>query len=138
MEVIKRFGVSIEENLLLKFDEFIRNKNYKNRSEAIRDLIREKFVSDEWEESDKNAAGAVIMVYDHHTRELMDKIINIQHDYENIIISSQHIHMDHHNCMEIIILKGRIKIMFELQAKLKAIKGVKHSILAKSTLAENM
>jgi len=138
MEKVKRFGVSIEESLLKKFDGFIKSRKYKNRSEAIRDLIRENFVSDSWEDTDKFVAGAIIMVYDHHKRELLDKLVGVQHDYQDIIISSQHIHLDHHNCMEIIVVKGTMAKLFELETILKATKGVKHTTLAKSTLGDEI
>ncbi|MCL4378200.1 MAG: nickel-responsive transcriptional regulator NikR [Actinobacteria bacterium] len=134
MEKVKRFGVSIEESLLKKFDSFIKSRKYKNRSEAIRDLIRENFVLNSWEDSEKLLAGAIIIVYDHHKRELPDKLIEIQHNYQDIIISSQHIHLDHHNCMEIIVVKGIMQKLTELEAILKATKGVKHTTFAKSTL----
>ena len=138
MEKVKRFGVSIEESLLSKFDVFIKKRKYKNRSEAIRDLIRENFVNDSWEKSNKAVAGAIIIVYDHHKRELLDSLVDIQHDYQNFIISSQHIHLDHHNCMEIIVVKGEMQKLFELEAILKAIKGVKHTTFAKSTLGSEL
>ncbi|MCX6384876.1 MAG: nickel-responsive transcriptional regulator NikR [Actinobacteria bacterium] len=138
MEKVKRFGVSIEESLLIKFDSFIKTKKYKNRSEAIRDLIRENFVNDSWEDSSKHVAGAIIIVYDHHKRELLDNLVDIQHNYQNFIISSQHIHLDHHNCMEIIVVKGAMQKLIELEAILKATKGVKHTTFAKSTLGEEI
>ncbi|MDD5659270.1 MAG: nickel-responsive transcriptional regulator NikR [Actinomycetota bacterium] len=136
MEKVKRFGVSIEENLLKKFDSFIKDRKYKNRSEAIRDLIREKFVDDSWEDSDRIVAGAIIIVYDHKKRELLDKLVRVQHEYLGIIISSQHIHLDHHNCMEIIVVKGTMARLTELEAILKATRGVKHTTFAKSTLGD--
>ena len=138
MEKVKRFGVSIEESLLSKFDTFIKERKYKNRSEAIRDLIRENFVNDSWEKSNRVVAGAIIIVYDHHKRELLDNLVDIQHDYQDLIISSQHIHLDHHNCMEIIVVKGKMQKLFELEAILKSIKGVKHTTFAKSTLGEEL
>ncbi len=138
MEKVKRFGVSIEESLLSKFDTFIKERKYKNRSEAIRDLIRENFVNDSWEKSNRAVAGAIIIVYDHHKRELLDNLVDIQHDYQNLIISSQHIHLDHHNCMEIIVVRGKMQKLFELESILKAIKGVKHTTFAKSTLGEEL
>jgi CopG family nickel-responsive transcriptional regulator len=138
MEKVKRFGVSIEESLLRKFDIFIKTRKYKNRSEAIRDLIRENFVNDSWEKSNRTVAGAIIIVYDHHKRELLDSLVDIQHNYQNFIISSQHIHLDHHNCMEIIVVKGEMQKLFELEAILKATKGVKHTTLAKSTLGDEI
>src|SRR5450830_499566 len=138
MEKVKRFGVSIEESLLRKFDIFIETRKYKNRSEAIRDLIRENFVNDSWENSNRTAAGAIILVYDPHKRELLDSLVSMQHNYQNFIISSQHIHLDHHNCMEIIVVKGEMQKLFEFEAILKATKGIKHTTFAKSTLGEEL
>jgi CopG family nickel-responsive transcriptional regulator len=134
MDNTARFGVSMEKELLDKFDSFIESKSYRNRSEAIRDLIRKIFVDEEWDGKDKKVAGAIIIVYDHHRRELLDNLVGTQHDFQETIISSQHIHLDHHNCMEVIVVKGLISRLFELEAKLKSLKGVKHASLAKSTL----
>jgi len=138
MNRVKRFGVSIENDLIEKFDKYIKSKNYSNRSEAIRDLIRKEFVEDEWSQSGKIAAGAIIFVYDHHQRELANNLTDIQHDYHKIIISTQHIHLDHRICLEIIAVKGKISEILDLESKLKSIKGVKHISLSKSTLAENI
>ena len=133
-----RFGVSIEESLLKKFDSFISSNNYKNRSEALRDLIRIALVEEEWENADEEVAGAIVLVYNHHKRELVDKLLDIQHDYNKYIISSQHIHLDHDNCLEIIVVKGSIKFTQEILSKLKSAKGVKHASLTKSTLGKNI
>ena len=133
-----RFGVSIEENLLKKFDSFISSNNYKNRSEALRDLIRIALVEEEWENADEEVAGAIVLVYNHHKRELVDKLLDIQHDYNKYIISSQHIHLDHDNCLEIIVVKGSMKFIREILSKLKSAKGVKHASLTKSTLGKNI
>jgi len=99
---LKRFGVSVEGDLLRKFDKFIKNHNYNNRSEAIRDLIRKELVNEEWVKSEEKIAGAIVMVYNHHKRELMDNLIDIQHAYQENIISSQHIHLDHDMCLEVV------------------------------------
>jgi len=133
-----RFGVSIEENLLKKFDSFISSTNYKNRSEALRDLIRIALVEEEWENADEEVAGAIVLVYNHHKRELVDKLLDIQHDYNKYIISSQHIHLDHDNCLEIIVVKGSMKFIQKILSKLKSAKGVKHASLTKSTLGKNI
>jgi CopG family nickel-responsive transcriptional regulator len=139
MEVLKRFGVSIEEKLLRKFDDYIKSKGYKNRSEALRDLVRKELVSSQWTgENSGEVAGAIIIVYNHHQKELVDGLVNIQHDYHTIIISSQHVHIDHKTCLEIIVVKGKITDVFELEAKLRVVKGVKHALLAKSTLGEGL
>jgi CopG family transcriptional regulator, nickel-responsive regulator len=138
MEKIKRFGVSIESRLLEQFDSYIAANNYENRSEAIRDLIRKELVEQEWAKTNENVAGAIVIVYDHHKREVVDKLLDIQHDFHELIISSQHIHLDHDNCMEIIVVRGRIAQVNDLAAKLKSIKGVKHASLTRSTLGKNI
>ncbi len=134
-EKLKRFGVSIPLSLLLKFDEYIRSKNYKNRSEAIRDLIRAEFVKESFE-TNKEVAGVISIVYDHHKRELVDKIVNVQHDYQDIIVASQHIHLDHDNCLEVIITRGKTQRIKELSSKLQSTKGVKHTTLSFTAVVE--
>jgi CopG family transcriptional regulator, nickel-responsive regulator len=139
MEKIKRFGVSIENRLLEQFDSYIAVNNYENRSEAIRDLIRKELVEEEeWAKTNEDVAGAIVIVYDHHKREVVDKLLDIQHDFHELIISSQHIHLDHDNCLEIIVVRGRMVQVNVLAAKLKSIKGVKHASLTKSTLGKNI
>jgi len=126
MTNLVRFGVSLEEDLLLKFDSLIKKRKYTNRSEAIRDLIREELVKKEWSEN-KEVTGAITLVYDHHARELVTKVLDVQHDYHTCILSSQHIHLDHHNCFEIIVTKGKSREIEDLFQKLKAVKNVKHA-----------
>jgi CopG family nickel-responsive transcriptional regulator len=126
MSELVRFGVSLEDDLLNKFDRHIKRQKYTNRSEAIRDLIREELVKKEWTEN-KEVTGAITLVYDHHTRELVTKVLDVQHDYHACILSTQHIHLDHHNCFEIIVTKGKSKEIEELYQKLKSIKNVKHT-----------
>jgi CopG family nickel-responsive transcriptional regulator len=139
VDILKRFGVSIESNLLDEFDNYIEKRGYKNRSEALRDLVRRELVSGQWSErADEEGAGAIIIVYDHHQRELVNNITNIQHDYHDVIISSQHVHLDYDMCLEVIVVKGKISTLFELEARLKVIKGVKHALLAKSTLGDKI
>ena len=138
MDKLRRFGVSIENSLITRFDSYIESKNYKNRSEAIRDLIRDALVEEEWSKKNENVAGAIILVYDHHKRELVDRLLDIQHDYTHNIISSQHVHLDHDNCLEIIVVKGKINVLKNIASKLKSIKGVKHATLTKSTLGKNI
>ena len=128
-----RFGVSMEESLIKKFDDYIKNKNYSNRSEAIRDMIRKNLVENEWVKKGEVACGIVI-VYDHHKRELVNKLLDVQHDYSTIIISTQHIHLDHDNCLEIVAVRGNVKNVEELANKLSSMKGVKHCAIAKTTI----
>ena len=137
MKNITRFGVSLEETLLQRFDDHIRRKNYTNRSEAIRDLIREELVREEWEQNSE-VTGAITLVYDHHHRELVTRLLDIQHDYHHIIFSSQHIHLDHNNCLEIIVARGNAAMINELYGKLRAIKGVSHTSFAMATTGKIM
>ena len=126
-----RFGISLEKDLSKKFDKRIQRKGYTNRSEAIRDLIRQDLVDQAWKEG-AEVAGAVTLIYDHHKRELMNKITDIQHDFQKVIISAQHIHLDHDNCLEIVAVKGVPKEVLKLVDLLKAVKGVKHGTLSMS------
>lgn len=132
-----RFGISLEEDLSKQFDARIRKKGYSNRSEAIRDLIRQELVQQEWR-GGGDVAGAITLIYDHHKRELLNKITDIQHDFQSVIISAQHIHLDHHNCLEIIAVKGDPKIAQKLADALKAVKGVKHQTLSMSTTGKSL
>ncbi|MFH1540946.1 MAG: nickel-responsive transcriptional regulator NikR [Elusimicrobiota bacterium] len=132
-----RFGVSLEKTLLDKFDKLIRNRNYTNRSEAFRDLIRQELIRKEWQ-GGKEIAGAITLIYDHHKRELGSHLTDIQHDFQSIIISTQHIHLDHNNCLEIVAVKGKAIQVQKLADTLKSIKGVKHSVLSMSTTGEKI
>ncbi|MGD9014504.1 MAG: nickel-responsive transcriptional regulator NikR [Candidatus Omnitrophota bacterium] len=132
MKELARFGVSLEKELLDKFDKLIKRKNYPNRSEAFRDLIRQELISREWQEAGE-IAGAVTLVYNHHRRELVNRLTDIQHNFSEIIISTQHIHLDHDNCLEIVALKGNPRKAQRLMDTLKAVKGVKHGTLSMST-----
>ncbi len=137
MSDLVRFGISLDKHLSDKFDKQIKKKGYANRSEAIRDLIRNNFVQQQWEDQDE-VAGAVTIIFDHHKRELQSKITDIQHDFHGIIMASQHIHLDHNNCLEIIAVKGRAKEVKRLSDLLSAIKGVKHGTLNMSTTGEGI
>jgi CopG family nickel-responsive transcriptional regulator len=132
MSDLYRFGVSLEKDLIDEFDKHILDRNYKNRSEAIRDLIRADLVRKEWL-CDNEVAGAITMSYDHHKRDLVNKLMDIQHDFQKTIISSQHIHIDHHNCLEILAVRGKAKDVEKLAGMLKAQVGVKHVALSMST-----
>ncbi len=132
-----RFGVSLENDLLLKFDKLIESKGYANRSEALRDLIREELVKVEWKGS-LVVAGAITIIYDHHKRELVNKLLDIQHDFQKIIISTQHVHLDHDNCLEIVAVKGVACEVQKLADVLKAAKGVKHATLSMSSTGRHI
>ena len=132
MSKIFRFGVSLEKGLLDKFDQVIKKRNYTNRSEAFRDLIRQELVKKQWQEG-KEIAGAITFIYNHHKRELLNKITDVQHDFQRVIISTQHIHLDHNNCLEIIAIRGNPKDAQKLTNTLKSIKDVKHTTLSMSS-----
>lgn len=132
MSKLSRFGVSMEEELLSRFDGYMRRKGYKNRSEAIRDLIRGVFVAQEWQENEK-VAGSLLVVYDHHRRDLVETLLGIQHGVQEQIISTQHIHLDHHNCLEIIVVRGRARRIQNLYDRIRALKGIKHASLSMAT-----
>ena len=136
-EKIIRFGVSMEKKLLEKFDKFLKKNGYKNRSEGIRDLIRKTLVEQEWKKG-KFVAGSINLVYNHHKRELVSKIMDIQHHFHNNVISTQHIHMDDENCLEIIAVKGKTEKIINLYNSLKSLKGVKYSSLSRATTGKKL
>ena len=137
---ITRFGVSIPLDLISAFDEYIRKRGYNNRSEAIRDLIREKLIGQEWEKEleGQQVVGVITYVFDHHKRELVDSIIDIQHNFPDHVIVSQHVHLDHHNCLEVVIVRGESDALHNLSYKLKALKGVKHCRLTMTTTGTSL
>ncbi len=138
MEELARFGVSIPKELLKAFDNYIERKHYANRSEAIRDLIRQKLVEEEWKESKEEVVGVITYLYDHHKRELAEKIIDLQHDHYQKIITTQHIHVDHHRCLEVVLVRGRANEIKELADKIQSLKGVLHLNLALTTLGKSL
>jgi len=138
MALITRFGVSIEESLLKKFDRLISRKGYQNRSEALRDLIRESLVQEEWEEGKKETVGTIAIVYSHHTRELSRNLTDMQHRYYQSILSSLHIHLDEHNCLEVLVVKGRGAEIKKISDRLIGTKGVKHGKLSLTTTGKNL
>jgi len=129
MSQIVRFGVSLDKRLLEKFDRLIAKRSYTNRSEALRDLIRQELVKEEWEQG-QQVAGAITYIYDHHQRDLLNKLTRLQHDHQAIILSTQHIHLDHDNCLEIVAVKGKAKAVQDLAFALRSIKGVRHGTLS--------
>jgi len=133
--MLVRFSVSMDEKLLARLDEYLERRGYSNRSEAIRDLIREELVEKKWTEGGI-VAGAIVMTYDHHKRELVNKMLDIQHDFHNTILSTQHVHLDHHHCLEVIAVKGKAREVENLSNSLKALVGVKHLSLSISATGD--
>ncbi len=128
-----RFGVSMDKVLLKDFDELIAKMGYTNRSEAIRDLIRERLVQQEWQATDKETVGTITLVYDHEVHELTDTLTTLQHKYHKQIVSTMHIHLDKHNCLEVLIVKGKGRVIKKIADKLQSTKGVKHGKLMTTT-----
>jgi CopG family nickel-responsive transcriptional regulator len=127
MSKIERFGISLDERLLKEFDKRNREMGYNNRSEAIRDLIRDCLVrKKQWVKDNVRVAATVTLIYDHHTGELAEKLNDIQHDHARLVVSTMHVHLDHHNCLEVIILRGLGREVKKLAHRLIALKGVKH------------
>ncbi|KPK40430.1 MAG: nickel-responsive regulator [Omnitrophica WOR_2 bacterium SM23_29] len=137
MASLVRFGVSLEKELLRKFDERLKEEKFANRSEAIRGLIREDLVKKEWQK-DREVVGILTLVYNHHKRELVNRLIDIQHDYHGNVLSTQHIHLDEDNCLEIIVIKGKPEPTHELYRKLKSVKGVKHAEFSMATTGDKI
>ncbi len=128
---LKRFGVSLEDHLLDELDKLVEESRFPNRSQAIRFLIKKNRVEKKWDE-DQVVLGAVIIVYDHNQKELHKMVNALQHAYHCLILAGQHIHIDDHNCLEVIAVKGKASRVINLANKLKAIKGIKHAELLKS------
>ena len=129
---VKSFGVSLEEELLNDLDRLVLEQNFPNRSQAIRYLIKKNLVEDEWD-GNEEVAGAIVLVYDHHKRGLQNKSTEVQHNFHHLILSVQHVHLNHDNCLETITVRGKAKELIKLSNDLIAIKGIKHGQLVMST-----
>ncbi len=138
MADLTRFGISIDERLLQQFDRMINDKGYVNRSEAIRDLIRGALVEEEWGDADQETVATVTLVYDHHTRDLADKLTEHQHSHHQEIVSTLHIHLDQHHCLEVVVIKGQSSRVRRIADELIGTKGVKHGKLVATTTGENL
>ena len=135
---ITRFGISIDSNLLTSFDRLIDSKGYQNRSEAIRDLIRSSLVESKWEAGEEEMVGTVTLVYNHHVRDLADKLTEHQHQHHHQVISALHVHLDAHNCLEVLVLRGKAAEIKQIADELIGVKGVKHGKLVMTTAHENL
>lgn len=129
MTELVRFGVSMNENLLEMFDKKIVARGYANRSEAVRDLIRNRLVELEWEDDNREVAGTITLVYDHHVRGLSNILTELQHNWHDMILTTTHVHLDHHNCLEVLVIKGPAGRAREVADRLVGVKGVKHGQL---------
>jgi CopG family transcriptional regulator, nickel-responsive regulator len=133
MAHLSRIGVSLDTELLHRFDSFITGKGYENRSEAFRDLIRDQLVGSVVIAPNALVVGTVTLIYDHHTRLLPEKLTDIQHTHHELIISTVHAHLDHENCLEVVILRGKSREVQVLADRLISTKGVRHGRLVMSS-----
>lgn len=138
MSKVTRFGVSLESQLLNQFDSLLKKTGYKNRSEAIRDMIRGLLVKKEWEEEDKEVIGILSLVFNHEKRELTEIINHIQHQNIGAIVSSTHIHLDSHNCLEVIILRGKSSVIKKISNQIQSTRNVKHAELIRTTIGKDL
>ncbi len=135
--MISRFGVSLDPELLRDFDRLIARKGYRNRSEAIRDLIRESLVQEEWR-GEGPVVGVVTIVYSHDKREIVDALTDLQHLYYENIVSSMHVHLDEENCLEVIIVRGKARDVRTLADRLMSTKGIKHGRFITTTTGKGL
>ena len=129
-----RTGVALDSHLLKQFDRLIRSEGYDNRSEALRDLIRDRLNEVSLQSGDASVVGAVTLIYDHHWRQLPDKLMELQHEYHEEIISTVHSHLDHDMCLEVVVVRGKRKQVQELGSRLIGLKGVQHGKLVMSSV----
>ncbi len=135
---IVRFGVSMEKKLLEDFDKLIFKKGYTNRSEAMRDLIRNHLLEEEWQTQKKEMIGVITLVYNHHTRGLSSALTDLQHHFHDLVISTMHIHMDEDNCLEILAVKGMGNKIKAITDKLISIRGIKHGKMITTTTGKEL
>ncbi len=133
MSKITRFGISMDTKLLEQFDSFIARQGYSNRSEAIRDLVRSRLVKEKWQDENQQTVGTITIIYDHHKRELQEKLTSYQHQHHDLVISAMHVHLDHDNCLEVMAVKGAVSTIKKLADEIISAKGVKHGKLVMST-----
>jgi CopG family transcriptional regulator, nickel-responsive regulator len=137
MSKLTRFSVSVPDNLLKQFDKQIDKDHYPTRSKAIADLISTSLINESWA-GNAEVAGAVVLVYDHHKKDLSRKMAELQHDFHHVVISTQHVHLDHDNCLEIVVVKGRPSEVKELSSRLRTGKGIKHGSLVMTTTGKGI
>ena len=137
-EVLERIGVAIDGGLLRRFDDLIQDRGYSNRSEAIRDLIRAELVSEVTHSKSSVVAGTATLLYDHHVRLLPEKLLALQHDYLGTVVSTMHVHLDHQNCLEVLVLRGQSADVRRIGNLMISMKGVKHGRLVMTATGQDL
>jgi CopG family transcriptional regulator, nickel-responsive regulator len=133
MPKVERFGVSMDDDLLGRFDAMVAARGYQSRSEAVRDMVRQELVKDEWADPGADVVGTISIVFEHHEAELPNVLAELQHQFHDIIICNTHVHMDEHNCLEVIIVRGSSARVKLIANTLISTKGVKHGQLVSTT-----
>jgi len=137
MSNVTRITVSIDEPLLEQFEKFLTDNGYPTRSEGVKSIMRKALIENEWQ-SGTEVAATISLVYDHHKPGVMQKLVDIQHDFGELVICTQHVHLDHHNCMEVLIVKGLASRIRDFHVALKSVKGLKHCTLSAATTGEDI
>jgi CopG family nickel-responsive transcriptional regulator len=135
---LERFGVSMEDDLLSRFDSLIQERGYNSRSEAIRDLVRRELVAEEWADPQAEVIGTITIVYEHHEHELANVLTELQHNHHDSIVCSTHVHLDPHNCLEVIIVRGPSNQVKRIADLLISTRGVKHGQLVSTTTGQSI
>jgi CopG family nickel-responsive transcriptional regulator len=138
MKEAVRFGVSMSSALLKSFDKLLAKMGYGSRSEAIRDMIRSRLVEEEWKAADSETVGTITLVYNHEVRELTENLTSFQHQYCKQIISTMHVHLDKHNCLEVLIVRGKTSEVKKISNRLISTRGVKHGKLTMTTMGKKL
>ncbi|MGG1514327.1 nickel-responsive transcriptional regulator NikR [Paenibacillus oryzisoli] len=136
-ENLVRFGISMPQSLIEQFDSMIAEQGYDNRSEAIRDLARKALLTSSTMKPDETVAGTIVMVYDHHSTDLPITLTELQHDYHHAIISTMHIHLNHAQCLEILVVRGEVAKLRDLQQRIQVLKGVTYAELSVTHVDEH-
>ena len=138
MSGVTRFGISMDSTLLERFDQYLSGRGYSNRSEAIRDLVRDRLVQAEWSETREETVGTLTLIYDHHQRELQNRLTGHQHDHHGLVVSTMHVHLDHHHCLEVLAVKGPAGDLRKLADEMLSLRGVKHGKLVMTSSGKNL
>jgi CopG family nickel-responsive transcriptional regulator len=135
MGILSRIGVALDSDLLKQFDQWMSKNGYANRSEAFRDLIRNRLVGERTSSPNAVVVGTVTLIYDHHAHGVGDKLTDLQHEHHELVVSTSHAHLDHDSCLEVLIVHGKSAAVEEFASKLIALKGVQHGRLVKTVPA---
>lgn len=138
MSRVTRFGISMDSSLLARFDDYIAQRGYSNRSEAVRDLVRDSLVQAQWAEASGDTVGTITLIYDHHQRELQNRLTGHQHSSHALVISSMHVHLDAHHCLEVLAVQGQAADIRRLADELLSLRGVKHGKLVMTSSGKDI